>query len=230
MRILVCEDEPHVAGFIRNGLTENGFTVENVYDGTACLEQLKKDTFDLVLLDIVMPHKNGWEVCRSIRQELKLDVPIIMLTALNSSREVVKGLETGADDYVGKPFTMEELMARIRAVSRRVHKEFPHKDGSVFSFGNIRLDMHTREVSVKGQSVNLTSKEYYLLEYFLKNPQKVLSREQILDAVWGIDFDVGTNVVDVYINYLRNKLAKAGSARVIQTKVGMGYILKHPEN
>lgn len=228
MKILVCEDEPNVASFIKKGLEEKGFRVDTVFDGETCLDRLKAKSYDLVLLDIIMPYKNGWDVCTAIRRDLKLDVPLIMLTALNSSENTVKGLNIGADDYLGKPFTMEELVARINALIRRMNNKGDILKDQL-SFGPIQIDVEQKEIFIHNKPVSFTSKEYHLLEYFMRNPNKLLSREKILEAVWDIDFNISTNVVDVYVNYLRNKLEKNKVPRIIQTKIGMGYILKDVE-
>lgn len=228
MKVLVCEDEQNVANFIRKGLSEQGLKVEVAPNGLVGFERLSQETYDMVLLDVIMPFMDGWELCRKIRTELKLDVPVIIFTALNSSAEVVKGLNTGADDYLAKPFKMEELLARINAVSRRYKKQ--GSDSPKLEFEGLSLDTSNGEVHYEGTPVNLTAKEYNLLEFFLRNENKLLSRERILAGVWGIDFDQGTNVVDVYINYLRNKLEKAGCPKLIHTRVGMGYILRKPQD
>lgn len=226
MRVLVCEDEANVANFIRKGLTEQGLGVELAGNGLLAINRLKEQSFDIVLLDVVMPFTDGWEVCRQIRQELKLDIPVIMLTALHSTAEIVKGLNAGADDYLTKPFKMDELLARINAVVRRYKKT---GSGELLEFAGLRMNLASGDVSFDTERIQLTAKEYRLLEYFLSNPNKILSREKILSNVWGIEFDLGTNVVDVYINYLRGKLEKAGCPRLIHTRVGLGYILKESD-
>lgn len=228
MKVLICEDEVNVASFIRRGLTEQGFDVDVVHDGQSCIDRVERNDYDILLLDVIMPGKNGHEVSEYIRKVLRSDLPIIMLTALNATEQVVKGLNTGADDYLPKPFRMEELVARMNALKRRYNMQVP-TSGTV-EFMHVRLNRDTREVSLEGRPISLTAKEYRLLEFFLQNPRVLLTRDRILEVVWGINFDVGTNIVDVYMNYLRNKLEQFGHPRIIQTRVGMGYILKEPND
>jgi two-component system copper resistance phosphate regulon response regulator CusR len=228
MKVLICEDEVNVASFIRRGLTENGFEVDVVHDGNACLERFEKEDYDIVLLDVIMPGRNGHEVSEYIRKVLRSEVPIIMLTALNATEQVVKGLNTGADDYLAKPFKMEELIARMNALKRRYNMHVPST--GTLEFMHVKLDRDTKEVTLDGRPISLTAKEYKLLEFFLQNPRVLLTRDRMLDVVWGINFDVGTNIVDVYMNYLRGKLEQFGHPRIVQTRVGMGYILKEPND
>lgn len=228
MKVLICEDEVNVASFIRRGLTENGFDVDVVHDGQSCLDRFEKGQYDMLLLDVIMPGKNGLEVSDYIRKVLRSEVPIIMLTALNATEQVVKGLNTGADDYLAKPFKMEELIARMNALKRRYNMHVPSTGSLDFMF--VRMDRDTKEVTLDDRPVSLTAKEYKLLEFFLQNPRVLLTRDRMLEVVWGINFDVGTNIVDVYMNYLRGKLEQFGHPRIIQTRVGMGYILKEPND
>ncbi len=228
MKVLVCEDEVNVASFIRRGLSEHGFEVEVVHDGQSCIERVEKNDYDILLLDVIMPGKNGHEVSEYLRKVLRSELPIIMLTALNATEQVVKGLNTGADDYLAKPFRMEELIARMQALKRRYNMHVPSTGTLEFLF--VRMDRDTKEVSLDGRPITLTAKEYKLLEFFLLNPRVLLSRDRMLEVVWGINFDVGTNIVDVYMNYLRGKLEQFGHPRIIQTRVGMGYILKEPND
>lgn len=228
MKVLICEDEVNVASFIRRGLTEHGFEAEVVHDGQSCLDRVEKHDYDILLLDVIMPGKNGHEVSEYIRKVLRSDLPIIMLTALNATEQVVKGLNTGADDYLAKPFKMEELIARMNALKRRYTMQVPST--GTLEFMHVKLDRDTKEVSLDGKPVQLTAKEYRLLEFFLQNPRVMLTRDRILEVVWGINFDVGTNIVDVYMNYLRGKLEQFDHPRIIQTRVGMGYILKEPHD
>ncbi len=182
----------------------------------------------LVILDILLPGINGLVVCKKIRELGYDELPILMLTALGSVENVVLGLDNGADDYLTKPFKLIELKARLRTLLRRadVMDSSRFKNGNHYSFGDIHLDDYTKMVTRNGEVINFTSTEYRLLLMFMKNPQKVLSRTDLLDEVWGINFDIGTNVVDVYVNYIRKKLERNGQERVIQTVVGMGYALK----
>lgn len=227
MNILVIEDEENVASFIKKGLEENGMNVTLAYDGETGLSLLQEQDFNVIVLDVILPQVNGWDVCAKIRKQLHLKTPILMLTALSSTDNLVKGLEQGADDYLAKPFKFQELLARVKALDRRNRNQVATE--SVLRFEDIEMNTDQKTVSRAGTPIKLTSREYNLLEYFLKNPNKVISRMEILENVWGVNFDLGTNVVDVYINYLRNKIEKNFSKKVIHTVVGMGYILRnHP--
>lgn len=227
MNILVVEDEKNVASFIKKGLEENGLNVTLAYDGETGLRLLQEQDFNVIVLDVILPKVNGWDVCAKIRKQLQLKTPILMLTALSSTDNLVKGLEQGADDYLAKPFKFQELLARIKALDRRNRNQVATQ--SVLSFEDIEMNTDQKTVNRAGTPIKLTSREYNLLEYFLRNPNKVISRMEILENVWGVNFDLGTNVVDVYVNYLRNKVEKNFSKKVIHTVVGMGYILRnHP--
>ena len=226
--ILLIEDEQSVADIIKKGLEEDGYTLVHKKDGDSGIEVLEKMPISLVILDILLPGINGLVVCKKIRDLGYDELPILMLTALGSVENVVLGLDNGADDYLTKPFKLIELKARLRTLFRRADvMDSPRfKNGNHYSFGNIHLDDYTKMVTRNGEVINFTSTEYRLLLMFMKNPYKVLSRTDLLDEVWGINFDIGTNVVDVYVNYIRKKLEKNGQERVIQTVVGMGYALK----
>ncbi len=227
MNILVIEDEKNVASFIKKGLEENGMIVTLAYDGETGLSLLQEQDFNVIVLDVILPQVNGWDVCAKIRKQLRLKTPILMLTALSSTDNLVKGLEQGADDYLAKPFKFQELLARVKALDRRNRNQVATQ--SVLSFEDIEMNTDQKSVQRAGTPIKLTSREYNLLEFFLKNPNKVISRMEILENVWGVNFDLGTNVVDVYVNYLRNKIEKNFSKKVIHTVVGMGYILRnHP--
>lgn len=226
MNILVIEDEQNVASFIKKGLEENGFNVTVTFDGETGLEMIKQNEFELVVLDVILPHQNGWEVCKVIRTDLKLDMPIIMLTALNSTDNVVKGLDIGADDYLAKPFKFSELLARINALTRRYNKQQNNSYTNELVFKDLKLNIDSKEAFRSEEKIKLTAKEFNLLEYLMRNRGKVLSRMDILENVWGINFDLGTNVVDVYVNYLRNKIDKNYSPKLIHTVIGMGYVFK----
>jgi DNA-binding response OmpR family regulator len=224
MKILVVEDEAHVVSVIRRSLSEAGYEVSVAMDGNSGYQMAKTNPFDLLILDIMMPGMNGLELCRKLRSE-DLRMPILMLTALNTTENIVSGLDSGADDYLAKPFSFNELLARIRSLLRRNTGDGPGSSRT-FSIGALHLDPDAKRVEYEGEPILLTATEFRLLEYFLRNKNKVLSRVDILEAVWGIDFNMSTNVVDVYINYLRKKLDKAGAEKLIHTQVGMGYILK----
>ncbi|MCU0282703.1 MAG: response regulator transcription factor [Candidatus Nanopelagicales bacterium] len=215
-RILVVEDEERIASFVGKGLRANGFTPTVVADGPTGYDYAMTGEFDLVVLDINLPGMDGFEVLRRLRRAGNA-IPVIILTARTSTSDTVAGLEGGADDYMPKPFRFEELLARVRLRLRSERRE----DAPVLAHGDLLLDLLTRRAEVAGRSVDLSAREFALAETFLRNPGRVLSREQLLSHVWGYDFEPGSNVVDVYVRYLRRKL---GAAR-IETVRGMGYRL-----
>lgn len=222
-KILVIEDDSHVCSFVKKGLTEEGYIVDTVLDGLEGIVKFESKKYDLILLDIMLPSISGLEVCSRIRQSS--NIPIILLTALGTAENVALGLNTGADDYIVKPFKFIELVARIRSILRRSdHAEV--NNNKVYTFSDVEINDETKEVKRDGNLLSLTSTEYRLLLMFLMNPRKVLSRVDILEEVWGVNFDMGTNVVDVYVNYLRKKLDKYGDNKLIHTVIGMGYVLK----
>ncbi|MBN8640807.1 MAG: response regulator transcription factor [Flavobacteriales bacterium] len=232
-KILLVEDETHVVSFIKKGLTEEGFEVTVAFDGKTGLQLALENTFDVIVLDIMLPEMNGLEVCKSIRVENQF-VPILFLTALGTSENIVLGLENGADDYLVKPFKFIELVARIKTLIRRSKGKVPSteinpKDKNTYIFGDLELNDYTKTVTRSNEEISLTSTEYKLLFYFIKNKNKVLSRMDILEAVWGVNYDLGTNVVDVYVNYLRKKIDTKPDEKIIHTVIGMGYVLKENE-
>lgn len=227
-RILLIEDESSVVSFIKKGLSEEGYEVTVALDGNQGVQLALNHEFDVIILDIMLPGKNGLEICTEIRTHNK-KVAILFLTALGTAENVVLGLETGADDYLVKPFKFIELLARVKTLLRRtepVQQTIQSPEPQYFRFADVELDDYAKAVKRAGNSVSLTSTEYRLLLMFMKNPRRVLSRADILEQVWGVDFDMGTNVVDVYVNYLRKKLEINGLPRLLQTVVGMGYVLK----
>ena len=228
-KILLVEDETHVVSFIKKGLTEEGFDVTVAFDGNTGLQLFAANYFDLVILDIMLPDKNGLEVCREIRKTNN-SIPVLFLTALGTSENIVLGLETGADDYLVKPFKFIELVARIRTLLRRSSdnsNSLPEvQEEHVYRFADLELNDYTKTVTRDGKVISLTTTEYRLLLYFMKNKNKVLSRIDILEEVWGVNFDIGTNVVDVYVNYLRKKIDSYADQKLIHTVIGMGYVLK----
>ncbi len=225
MHILVVEDEPAISNFIRKGLEENGFSVTQAFDGESGLDWVNRQPFDLVLLDLVLPGIDGLEFCAQLRQEHRVSCPVLMLTALSTTEDIVTGLDAGADDYLGKPFKFKELLARIRALSRRSPQLVP-PPGNLLFVQDLEIDMDMKLVRRGGKEIRLTPREFFLLEYLVRNQNKVVSRMDILQHVWDIQFDIGTNVVDVYMNYLRNKIDKPFENKLIQTVVGMGYMVK----
>lgn len=231
-KILLVEDEAHVVSFINKGLMEEGYEVSVAMDGLAGIRMFEQSKFDLIILDIMLPGANGIEVCKAIRQKDQL-VPVLFLSALGTSENIVQGLECGGDDYLVKPFKFIELVARIKTLIRRTDKsntatEQKEEDNEehVWSIDNLKLDDYKKKVTRNNKEIQLTSTEFRLLLHFLKNKNRVLSRMEILESVWGIDFSMSTNVVDVYVNYLRKKIEPLGEQKLIHTIIGMGYVLK----
>lgn len=216
-RILIAEDEERIASFVERGLRSNSFITTVVADGETAYQEGVSGGYDLLILDIGLPRVDGFTVLRRLR-EARVTMPVVILTARDSVRDTVAGLEGGADDYIAKPFAFEELLARVRL---RLRGGDGTPDATILRVGELSLDLRTRRALVDGQSVELTAREFLLAEVFCRHPDQVLSREQLLSQVWGFDFDPGSNVVDVYIRYLRRKL---GADR-IQTVRGMGYRL-----
>jgi DNA-binding response OmpR family regulator len=221
--ILVIEDEINVSSFIKRGLEEEGHYIDVAYDGAMGLSLACSKEYDAIVLDVVLPQMNGIEVCLRYRKEMGFSIPIIMLTALSTTDDIVKGLEAGADDYLLKPFKFKELLARINALLRR--KGIGHTSKK-YLFADLVLDTDTKAVTRSSQPIDLTSKEFRLLEFFMANPNRVLSRTTLLENVWDKNVDLNTNIVDVYVNYLRNKLDKGIQVKLIHTVIGMGYVLK----
>ena len=220
-KIILVEDEINIASFIERGLREFGHEVSVVYDGNAGWELLQNESFDLLILDIIMPGMNGLELCRMYRQRFGYHSPVVMLTALGTTDDIVKGLDAGADDYLVKPFSFQELEARIKALLRR-SKEVPVQQ---LVCGDLILDCTLRRARRGDMDIDLTVKEYRLLEYFLLHQRAVLSRLTLLRDVWDKNFDTNTNVVDVYVNYLRAKIDKGFEDKLIHTVVGVGYMM-----
>ena len=220
-KIILVEDEINIASFIERGLREFGHEVSVVYDGDAGWELLQNESFDLLILDIIMPGMNGLELCRMYRQRFGYHSPVVMLTALGTTDDIVKGLDAGADDYLVKPFSFQELEARIKALLRR-SKEVPVQQ---LVCGDLILDCTLRRARRGNMDIDLTVKEYRLLEYFLLHQRAVLSRLTLLRDVWDKNFDTNTNVVDVYVNYLRAKIDKGFEDKLIHTVVGVGYMM-----
>ncbi|HJU45619.1 MAG TPA: response regulator transcription factor [Chitinophagaceae bacterium] len=223
-RILLVEDEQKIADTLKQGLVEHGYQVEVAYDGTIGLKLWEAYPFNLVVLDINLPGINGYELCKIIRSG-NTHVPVIMLTALSSLSDKIEGYDAGADDYIIKPFEFRELLMKIRVLLRRtINQHIP--TGNLLRAGELELNLDSREVKRGDIIIQLTAKEFQLLEYLVRNKNRVVSRADIAVNVWDIDFDTNTNVIDVYINYIRNKVDKPFGQKLIQTQVGMGYILK----
>jgi DNA-binding response OmpR family regulator len=219
--ILIVEDEAEIAGYLRRGLTFEGYTVEIASDGRQALDIAREQPPDLVVLDLMLPGIDGLEVARRLRAAS--DVPIIMLTARDAIPDRVAGLEAGADDYLIKPFAFEELLARIRVQLRRRQRE---DAATVLRYGPLTMDLAAHEVTIGDRRVDLTAKEYDLLELFMRHPQQVLTRDVIYDRVWGYNFGGESNIIEVYVRYLRQKLEAHGEPRLIHTVRGVGYILR----
>lgn len=225
-KVLLVEDEPGVASFIKKGLEEGAFKVQVAYDGHLALQLLAGNQFDIIVLDVILPGANGIDICKKIRSSSLMNIPILMLTALNSTENIIAGLDSGADDYLPKPFKLKELQARLRALLRRSHVSDNHSIKDVLEIEDLKLDRSAKIVIRDHKEIKLTSTEYRLLDYLMKNQGRILSRVDILENVWDINFDMGTNVVDVYINYLRNKIEKGFKSKLIHTAIGMGYIMR----
>lgn len=225
-KIGLAEDDLKIAGLIKTGLEEQGYLVTIESNGEQALKTFKDQDFHLVILDIMMPGLNGIAVCKALRHADK-NLPILMLTALGTIDDKVTGLNSGADDYLVKPFHFKELLARIEALLRRQHGVIgSSSEDHILSFDDISLNTYSKEVKRAGVLIELTAKEHTLLELFLRNPNRLLSRQYIAENAWDISFDTGTNVIDVYINFLRKKIEKGFARKLIHTKIGMGYILK----
>ena len=219
-RILIIEDDEAVLTFLRRGLAYDGYEVDTATDGQSGLLLAREHPPDLVVLDWMLPGLDGLEVCRRLRQGGR--VPILMLTARETVNDRVQGLDAGADDYMVKPFNLDELLARIRALLRRTKPDRPE----IFQFEDLLLDTGTRQATRKERVIDLTAKEYELMELFMRHPRQVLTREMIYDEVWGYDFGGESNIIEVYVRYLRQKLEAHAESRLIHTVRGMGYVLR----
>lgn len=232
-KIVLIEDESSVVSFIKKGLQEFGYEISVAFDGSTGIKLVEDNDFDMIILDIMLPDINGLEVCKEIRKNNKT-IPILFLTALDSSENIVLGLESGGDDYLVKPFKFIELVARIKSLLRRsgqhngAESEEVENNENTIQFADLMVNDYTKKVVRNGTEISLTSTEYKLLLYFLNNPEKVISRSEILEAVWGVNYELGTNVVDVYVNYLRKKLDSQDDNKIIHTVIGMGYVMKKP--
>lgn len=222
IKILVVEDDPQVSSFIQRSLQEQGYDVQLAFDGEAGFSTARSFEPQLVVADVMMPVKNGLQLCRELRAS-GMQMPVLLLTALGSTQDIVAGLDAGADDYLPKPFQLPELMARIRALLRRQEAKLHAKH---LQIDDLVIDLQAKEVKRGGQHIQLTAKEFHLLEYMARHKGQLKSRAEILEEVWNLPFDPGTNVVDVYINYLRNKIDKPFGKKLLYTKAGLGYILQ----
>ena len=222
--ILIVEDERKIADTVKLGLTEHGFQVEVAYDGAIAFKIFSARPFNLIILDINLPGMNGYDLCKAIRA-VNNNIPVIMLTSMSDMNDKVEGYESGADDYLVKPFEFRELLLKIRVLLKRsLQEQVPV--GNLLKVADLEMNLDSKEVTRAGKKINLTAKEFQLLEYMLRNKNRLLTRAAIAVHVWDIDFDTNTNVIDVYISYLRNKVDKLFGQKLIHTQVGMGYILK----
>lgn len=222
-RLLIVEDEIKTAESLRQGLEELYYMVDVANDGLVAKKMAVRNTYDLIISDIVLPGLSGIELCAQLRKA-KIETPILMLTALGTLDDKLQGFDSGADDYLPKPFEFKELLVRIRALLKRN----PHtiKENNILSFADLELNLDTRKAKRNNTEIDLTAKEFALLEYFIRNKGRVLSKSEIAERVWGIDFDTGTNVIEVYVNYLRKKIDRDFPEKLIHTQFGMGYIMK----
>lgn len=221
-KIGLAEDDNRIASLIKSGLEENGYEVTAVGDGRQAFSEFLKTGYDLLILDVMMPGMNGLEICRQLRKE-NADVPVLLLTALGAVDDKVGGFNAGADDYLVKPFHFRELLVRLEALLRRSRNG---QGQSLLTFADMTMDTAGKTVTRNGVPISLTAREYILLELFMKNPNRVLSRQYIAENAWDINFDTGTNVIDVYVNFLRKKIEKDQGRRLIHTRIGMGYVLR----
>lgn len=222
MKILLIEDERKTIQYIKKGLEENDYVVDTAEDGISGRNLAFRNQYSIIITDVILPELNGRDLCRELR-EAKIETPILMLTALAQTDDVVEGLDSGADDYLSKPFEFKELLARIRSLTKRQSKQV---NDNQLRIADLVLDINRKSVIRAGKKIDLTSKEFSLLEYFLRNQDRVIPRAELSKHVWKVDFDTGTNMVEVYVNYLRKKIDKDFGNKLIHTQFGMGYILK----
>jgi two-component system copper resistance phosphate regulon response regulator CusR len=221
MKILIVEDEPKVASFIKKGLEDSNYEAEIAYDGLSAYKLASQYHFDLFILDVIIPGITGLELCKRLK-DLNQDIPVLMLTALGTTDDKLFGFDAGADDYMIKPFEFRELLARIRVLLKSANKVSDQSNKLIYS--DLELDLNRKTVKRGIAQMELTAKEFSLLEFFMRNNGRLLSRNDIAEKVWGVSFDSGTNVVDVYVNFLRKKIDKGFDKILIHTKVGFGYI------
>ena len=225
MKILLIEDEPQVVEFLKKGLSEKGYETEVAYDGHMGERLASKGDFGLIILDVILPNINGYDLCKRIREK-GLEVPVLMLTALGTTDDKVSGFNAGADDYLVKPFEFDELLARIKALTKRSSGLL--QTSKVIKIADLSLDFNKKSATRRDKNIDLTGKEFELLEFLMKNKGRVLSRSEIAEKIWDITFDTGTNVVDVYISILRKKIDRDFEEKLIHTKVGLGYYIDEP--
>jgi len=223
MKILVIEDEVRTIQLIKQGLEEQQWEVDIAYDGAMGFQLATRQVYTLIISDIILPGMNGLDLCRKLR-EVGVSSPILLLTALGTTDDKIEGLDAGADDYLAKPFEFKELMARVRALTRRsigiIHT------ANTLKVADLEMDMDTKTVNRAGQEITLTAKEFGLLEYFIRNQGRVISKAELAEKIWDVTFDTGTNVIEVYVNFLRKKIDKDFEPKLLHTQIGMGYVLK----
>ena len=223
IKILLIEDEPKTVQSLKQGLEENNYDVSIAYDGHIGKQLALAHTYQLIVSDIIIPGINGLELCRELRR-LGIQTPILMLTALSTTDDKLNGFEAGADDYLPKPFDFKEFLARVKALIKRSNQTI--LDAQVLKFADLEMDLNSSLVSRAGQMIHLTSKEFQLLEYFLRNQEKVISKAEIAENIWEVEDENSSNLIEVYVNYLRKKVDKGFSSKLIHTQFGMGYILR----
>jgi len=221
MNILIVEDEHKVASFLKKGFEENDFTVDIACDGESAKELAGKNTYDLMVIDIILPDVNGLSLCRQFKDE-NTARPVIILTALGTTDDKISGFDAGADDYLVKPFEFRELLARVKVLIKRYNKTESVQNKLIFS--DLELDIEKKKARRGGKEIELTAREFMLLEYFMRNRGRVLSRNDIAEKVWALDYSFNTNVVDVYVNFLRKKIDRGFETKLIHTRVGLGYV------
>jgi two-component system copper resistance phosphate regulon response regulator CusR len=227
IKILLVEDEPKTVQSLKKGLEESNYTVDVAYDGEIALQLTNQNTYHLIVSDIIIPGINGLELCRQLRQK-GVETPILMLTALSSTDDKIIGFDAGADDYLAKPFDFKEFLARVKALLKRYGHaiQFDNQTLHILKFADIEMDISSHTVHRAGQAINLTAKEFQLLEYLLRNQGKVVSKTEIAEKIWEVEDDQSFNLIEVYVNYLRKKIDKNFDKKLIHTQFGVGYILR----
>ena len=223
MKILLVEDEAKTLQLIKQGLEQHNMEVDIAYDGLMGLTLAQRNPYDLLITDIILPEINGLNLCRKLR-ESGFETPILLLTALSTTADIITGLDAGADDYLGKPFEFSELMARVRALTRR--NKAIIAPSNVLRVSDLELNQDTKQVKRAGREILLTAKEFNLLELLMRHPGRVISKEELAEKIWDVTFDTGTNVIEVYVNFLRKKVDKDFDRKLIHTQIGMGYVIK----
>lgn len=223
VKILLIEDEPKTVQSLKQGLEENNYVVEVAYDGNMGHQLAIRNAYQLIISDIIIPGINGLELCRKLRAE-GIQTPLLMLTALSTTDDKIEGFDAGADDYLAKPFDFKEFLARVKALIKRSNQTMI--EAQVLKFADLELDLSSKIVSRSGQKINLTAKEFQLMEYFLRNQEKVISKAEIAENIWEVEDENSSNLIEVYVNYLRKKVDKGFSSKLIHTQFGMGYILR----